>query len=685
MALPSPKFYTSTGGEITTHDFGSCEAGAYKPGSTGWSFRLYNDYDGSLGSDTMTSVKVSIRDDDGGTDEVWTQQHWVQIKSDGCSTGSIVDDAQTVFTAVGKNKELSLGDIPSGEYRTLYARCYPPTDATEQNVDFQLRVTYQQPATSICNWITGLRGNGVVATTGDPFAMSTGSTGSEIDYKSGYALIDNNEVYYGSSGTYDIATTGSGSYTIYLTESGAFGETTGSPASNQLALYDATISSGTCTALSDRRVYISGLQAGSTDSRPSTPDKGDLYFDIINGNLYGAKTSTGWTQINSTGAGATTFVGLTDTPASFSSGASKILTITTGEDAVEFTSSTGIKLDDLGTPDDNTDLNATTGHHGLLPKFSGTTGEYLSATGGWDTPAGTETFLGLTDTPADYIDDANKFVRVNSSSDSVEFVSATGIALDTFGTPTDITDNNASTGHHGLLLKLDGNTSNYLRGDGAWQPPPGSSGGEANTASNSNTTGVGVYYQKSGIDLQFKGIRANSSKVTVTDSTGTHTISLDLAGVLTSSGAFTTNTIPQISSTGGVLKASPFAVTTGDVFNFGAHSAGFTEQAIATTTGTVAINWNNGNKALYTRSTGTAGGAATFTFTAPVNSMNLMLIIQGSTAGCTGAVTLPTAYWGNATYPTFSSGVSAIDAVALYYSTGLTSYLGIGSANFSTV
>ena len=245
--------------------------------------------------------------------------------------------------------------------------------------------------------------------------------------------------------------------------------------------------------------------------------------------------------------------------------------------------------------------------------------------------------------------------------------------------------NVATTGSDGLLLALTGSTSDYLLADGSCASIPGSTGGEANTASNVNTTGVGVYEGKDGIDLQFKGIRAASSNVTVTDSTGTHTISLDVAGVVYSSGAFTANAIPQISTTGGVIKASPFLVTTGDVMDFGAHSAGFTEQAVATTTGTVAIDWNDGNKALYTRSTGTVGGAATFTFTAPVKSMNLMLIVRGSAAGSTGAVTLPTVYWGNATYPTFSAGASAIDGVALYYSTGLTSYLGIGSANFSTV
>ena len=46
----------------------------------------------------------------------------------------------------------------------------------------------------------------------------------------------------------------------------------------------------------------------------------------------------------------------------------------------------GIKLDDLAAPDDNTDLNATTGVHGLLPKLGGGTTQVLRADGSWGTP-----------------------------------------------------------------------------------------------------------------------------------------------------------------------------------------------------------------------------------------------------------------------------------------------------------
>lgn len=47
-----------------------------------------------------------------------------------------------------------------------------------------------------------------------------------------------------------------------------------------------------------------------------------------------------------------------------------------------------IKLDDLATPDDNTDLNATTLRHGLLPKLSGVSTEFLAGDGSWATPSG---------------------------------------------------------------------------------------------------------------------------------------------------------------------------------------------------------------------------------------------------------------------------------------------------------
>jgi len=47
-----------------------------------------------------------------------------------------------------------------------------------------------------------------------------------------------------------------------------------------------------------------------------------------------------------------------------------------------------LKLDDLGQPDDNTDLDATTSAHGLCPKLPNDGTKFLDGQGNWSTPEG---------------------------------------------------------------------------------------------------------------------------------------------------------------------------------------------------------------------------------------------------------------------------------------------------------
>jgi hypothetical protein len=82
-----------------------------------------------------------------------------------------------------------------------------------------------------------------------------------------------------------------------------------------------------------------------------------------------------------------------------------------------------IKLDDLAAPDDNTDLNATTSAHGLLPKLPGGTTTYLRADGTFATPAGTgtgivETIVAGTGISVDSTDPANPIVTATGGGGS---------------------------------------------------------------------------------------------------------------------------------------------------------------------------------------------------------------------------------------------------------------------------
>lgn len=56
----------------------------------------------------------------------------------------------------------------------------------------------------------------------------------------------------------------------------------------------------------------------------------------------------------------------------------------------------------------------------------------------------------------------------------------------------------------------------------------GGGGGEANTASNVGTAGVGVWKQKVGVNLEFKKINAGSAKVTITDDVANNEVDVDV-------------------------------------------------------------------------------------------------------------------------------------------------------------
>lgn len=60
----------------------------------------------------------------------------------------------------------------------------------------------------------------------------------------------------------------------------------------------------------------------------------------------------------------------------------------------------------------------------------------------------------------------------------------------------------------------------------------GGGGGEANTASNVGSAGIGVWYQKLGVDLQFKSLFSPDASINISDDTGNQKIDLTLGGAL---------------------------------------------------------------------------------------------------------------------------------------------------------
>lgn len=63
----------------------------------------------------------------------------------------------------------------------------------------------------------------------------------------------------------------------------------------------------------------------------------------------------------------------------------------------------------------------------------------------------------------------------------------------------------------------------------AWATPPGATGGEANTASNVGTAGVGLWDAKAGVDLQFRKLNAASSRLTITLDAGNRKVDIDIS------------------------------------------------------------------------------------------------------------------------------------------------------------
>lgn len=195
--------------------------------------------------------------------------------------------------------------------------------------------------------------------------------------------------------------------------------------------------------------------------------------------------------------------------------------------------SDAIRLDDLAAAEDNTDLNATTSMHGLLPKLSGSAGDVLKGDGTWGTGGSgaptdatyivqtahaglsaeqalaslatgvvkVTTGTGVLSTAVantDYAAASHVTRHQDGGADELSVAGLSGlladgqtplahatahkaggsdaIKLDELAAPTDVTTLNASASAHGLMQKYPGGTTTFLRADGAFAAPTATAG-----------------------------------------------------------------------------------------------------------------------------------------------------------------------------------------------------------------
>ncbi len=155
MANPVIRFWEfDDSAEAPTKTFAACDAGAYEPAADPWwKIKIWNDKGGTEGSIKATSVRVTVRDTDGGTDELWTKQGWIEVKSDG------VQGAADATIAVGDvdfaNDKMTVTiDIPTGEeikFTTTAADLPDPLVVGTLYYAIRVDATHIQVATTLAN------------------------------------------------------------------------------------------------------------------------------------------------------------------------------------------------------------------------------------------------------------------------------------------------------------------------------------------------------------------------------------------------------------------------------------------------------------------------------------------------------------------------------------------------------
>jgi len=627
---PNPQIYNAADdAEITAINFGTGDAGSFEDAEAGTEYHIWNDKGAVLGSSKMTSVKITVRDADGLEVENVTTQHWVEIKSttieegsdDGDASGE-TDDNMADFQPVGKDSYLAIGDIPSDCYRIIFVRVNIPTSAIQAGVTFSIYVTNQEPSSSISKWLTGLFGDGVVDTGNKLEVTDNAGADSKIDIASGYALINDMEVYLSASQTYTISTTDD-TYKIYLTRTGVISSTTGTIPDNSIQLATVVIASNVVSTVTDARTFIAtGVSELSdlSDVGVTTPtDKNALMAD---GDSWESR--------------ALVEADISDLGSYAASGANSDITsllnaaLYVGRDVdnkIDWATDDHLKIKIGGAETDIVSISTGTGDNDKLV----TQGYVDDNIGGY---TNLTSFIAQTPWRFFYSDTDGDVTELALGADGTYLKSNGAAAAPTFATPAG----------GGDVLKVGTPADSQV---GVWT-------GDGTLEGAASLTYDGANLQLTG-DIGSTG--AKITKGWFTDLT----VANDIAGTATG------NLVDLIDDT---------TPTLGGELDAGAHSIGFTQQS-TTGDGTTTIDWKLGNKFYFTF----GAQSDTFTFTPPTNPGNLLLVLKQDGTGSRLATWPATVMWPAGTAPTLTTTAAGIDICSFYWDG--TNYFGVASLAFA--
>lgn len=214
-----------------------------------------------------------------------------------------------------------------------------------------------------------------------------------------------------------------------------------------------------------------------------------------------------------------------------------------------------LKLDDLGIPDDNTDLNSSTTRHGLLRKLSNDAGTFLDGTGNWSTAIsviskGSATKSGDASTKV--------FTIAHGMASTPVAVSVMPSSVDALGDyTTDVDSTNITITYQSAPPTGTGNLDYF------WIAASAAGGvagiGEVNTMSNLGS-GFGVYKQKNVFDFELKSL-VQGTDIALTNNTNDITIAAGANVINTTNTKTMTNKTLTTPTVNGVKFTLPTAKT----------------------------------------------------------------------------------------------------------------------------